>query len=99
LQAQLPSQVFNFCAQNEHVLEIEHYIQTVKDRIRSCYNTLPFERIPRGMVIRLIGNAVFWLNAFPHKDGASLTLSPKYIMTGWHLNAEKHVCTEFGTYV
>jgi hypothetical protein len=51
------------------------------------------------MVIRLISNPVFWLNAFPHKDGASLTLSPKYIMTCWHLNAEKHVHAEFGTYV
>jgi hypothetical protein len=26
LQAQLPSQVFNFCAKNKHVPEIEHYV-------------------------------------------------------------------------
>jgi hypothetical protein len=51
------------------------------------------------MVIHLVGNAVFWLNAFPHKDGASSTLSPKYIMTGQHLNAEKHIHMEFGVYI
>jgi hypothetical protein len=42
LQAELPSQVFNFCAQNKHVPEIERYVWTIKDQVWSCYNTLPF---------------------------------------------------------
>jgi hypothetical protein len=33
---------FNFCAQDEHVPDIERYIQTVKDRVRSCFTTLPY---------------------------------------------------------
>jgi hypothetical protein len=51
------------------------------------------------MIIRLVSNALFWLNAFPHKDGVSSTLSPRYLLTGKHLDFTKHVCTEFGAYV
>jgi hypothetical protein len=60
---------------------------------------LPFQRVPHLMIIQLFGNAIFWLNAFPHQDGASSTLSPKYILTGKHLDADKHIRAEFGTYV
>jgi hypothetical protein len=28
------------------------------------------------MLICLVANAIFWLNAFPHVDGVSDTLSP-----------------------
>jgi hypothetical protein len=90
---------FNLCAQDEHVPEIERFIRTVKDRTRSGYNSLPFERIPRLMLIRLVGNAVFWLNAFPHTDGVPNTLSPRYLLTGKHLDYRKHVRLEFGSYV
>jgi hypothetical protein len=90
---------FNFCAQNEHVPEIECFIRTVKDRARSGYNSLPFKRIPRLILIRLVSNAVFWLNAFPHRDGASSTLSPRYLLTGKHLDYVKHVRAEFSAYV
>jgi hypothetical protein len=90
---------FNLCSQDEHVPEIERYIRTVKDRTRSGYNSLPFERIPRLMVIRLICNSVFWLNAFPHADGVSETLSSRYLLTGKHLDYNKHVRLEFGSYV
>jgi hypothetical protein len=61
---------------------------------------IPFERIPRLMVIRAVATAVFWINAFPHADGMSDTLSPRYLMTGRHLDFNKHVRTElFGAYV
>ena len=90
---------FNLCAEDEHVPEIERYIRTVKDRSRSGYNSLPFERIPRLVVVRLVGNSVFWLNAFPHEDGVSDTLSPRYLITGRHLDYRKHVRLEFGAYV
>jgi hypothetical protein len=51
------------------------------------------------MLVRLIYNAVFWLNAFPHADGVSDTLSPRYLLTGQHLDYRKHVRLEFGAYV
>jgi hypothetical protein len=90
---------FNFCAQDEHVPEIERYVRTVKDRARSAYNSLPFAYIPRLMVIRLISNAVFWLNAFPRPNGVANTLSPRHLLTGKHLDYRKHVQLEFSSYV
>ncbi|GAX19421.1 hypothetical protein FisN_4Lu403 [Fistulifera solaris] len=99
LETDFPKVTFNFASADEHVPEIERYIRTVKDRVRSRYNTLPFTRIPRLMLVRLVANAVFWLNAFPHKDGVSTTLSPRYLLTGQHLDASKHVRCEFGSYV
>ncbi len=66
---------FNLFAQDEHVPEIERYIRTMKDHSQSGYNSLPFEQIPRLVVVRLVGNSIFWLNAFPHEDGISGTLS------------------------
>jgi hypothetical protein len=99
LQAEIGHVQFNLCAQNEHVPEIKRFIRTVKDRTRSGYHSLPFKRIPRLIVIRLVSNGVFWRNAFPHKDGVSSTLSPRYLMTGKHLDFTKHVRAEFGAYV
>jgi hypothetical protein len=95
----LPNIEFNLCAQDEHVPDIERYIRTVKDRVRSCYNILPYPCIPRLMLVRLVCNAVFWLNTFPHQDGVSSNLSPRYILTGKHLDYHKHVRIEFGAYV
>jgi hypothetical protein len=82
----------NFCTQDEHVPKIEQYMCTVKDRARSRYNSLPFERIPHLMVlICLVANSVFWLNVFTHSNGVSDTaLSPRYLLTGKHLDYQKH---------
>jgi hypothetical protein len=99
LQASFAPVSFNLCAQDEHVPDIERYICMVKDRTHSGYNSLPFERIPHLKLIRLVANAVFWLNAFPHADGVSDTLSPRYLLTGKHLDYRKHVRLEFGGYV
>ena len=55
----------NCCTANEHVPDIERYVRTVKDRVRSTYQMLPFKQVPRVMLIHLIKNAVFWLNALP----------------------------------
>jgi hypothetical protein len=99
LQAAIGGIQFNYCAQNEHVPEIECFIRTAKDRTRSGCNSLPFHRIlPQLMIMRLVSNALFWINAFPHQDGVSSTLLPRYILTGKHLDFSKHVRTEFGAY-
>ena len=82
LQAVIGHIQFNFCAQNEHVPEIERFIRTVKDRACSGYNFLRFKCIPRLILIQLVSNSAFWLNAVLHRDGASSTLSPRYLLTG-----------------
>ena len=99
IDGMIPGVSFNFCAQGEHVPDIKQYVRTIKDRVRSGYNNLPFSRLPHLVVVCLMSNAVFWLNAFPHPDGVSTTLSPWYLLTGRHLIYHKHVRLEFGSYV
>ena len=55
----------NTASAGEHVPDIERYIRTVKDHVRSTYNSLPFRKIPPRMIIELASHAVFWLNMFP----------------------------------
>ena len=77
LQKHMPNVQFDFAAQGDHVHDIERYVRTVKDRVRSCYNCLPFSHVPKAAINRMVRNAVFWLNAIPHQDGVSDTLSPR----------------------
>ena len=60
---------------------------------------LPFTRIPRIVLIQLVKNTVFWLNAFPSKDGISSIHSPRRIMVGYEVSYTKHVRILFGAYV
>jgi len=89
----------NICAANEHLPEIERYIWTVKERVRSVAMTLPLERYPPRLIVEMVFNCVFWLNSFPHKDAVHPTLSPRTIMTGQRITYNKHCKVEFGTYV
>ena len=41
----------NICAENEHVLDIEGFIRTIKDNTQSTYRMPPFTRTPRILVI------------------------------------------------
>jgi hypothetical protein len=66
----------NTVANDEHVPEVERYIRTIKDRTRSTYNSLPFNRMPARMIVEMVSHSVFWLNSFPALDGVSRTLSP-----------------------
>ena len=96
LRAVFPS--LNTCGVDEHIPEIERFIRTVKDRVRSVFHSLPYKYIPRLLLVHLVKAAVFWLNAFPHRDGIS-DQSPRYIMTGQTLNFQRHARLELGAYV
>ena len=89
----------NCCAADEHVPNIEHYIWTVKDRVRSTYRMLPFKCVPQLILIHLVKNAVFWLNTLPARDGVSSVHSPRYLLTGRELEYPLHMRLEFGEYV
>jgi len=89
----------NICAGNEHIGEIERYIRTVKERVRSIATALPFERYPPQLTVKIVYNCVFWLNSFPHKDTVHTTMSPRAIMMGQRITYNKHSKLEFGTYV
>ena len=89
----------NETAADEHVGDIERYIRTIKERTRSTYNTLPFNKMPARMVAEMVKASVFWLNAFPHDLGISRTESPRAIVTGQRIDFNLHCKYEFGEYV
>jgi Reverse transcriptase (RNA-dependent DNA polymerase) len=89
----------NVTSQDEHVGDVERYIRTIKERMRAIYNTLPFENMPPRMVIEMAKSSVFWLNAFPHCQGVSNTLSPRTIITGQNVDFNRHCKHQFGEYV
>ena len=80
----------NEAGRDEHVAEVERYIRTVKERTRATYNTLPFKRMPPTLVIEMVKQAVFWLNAFPHPKGVSESQSPRTIVTGQDVDYNRH---------
>jgi hypothetical protein len=91
--------LLNKTARDEHVGDVERYIQTIKERMRCSHNTLPFKQVPSRMVIENAKQAVFWLHAFPATDGISATLSPRTIVTGQTISHERHCQYQFGEYV
>ena len=84
---------------DNHVPDIERYIRTIKERTRSTWHSMPFEYVPRIIVIHLVHNAVFWLNAFPSPSGISAKHSPQYLMTGKKIDRKLHARLEFREYV
>jgi len=84
---------------NEHVWAIERMIWTIKERIWAKVNQLPFKVFPHRLIVEMVYNVTFWLNAFPHNDGLHDVMSPRTILAGLHINHNKHCTLEFGSYV
>ena len=91
--------LLNTASNDEHVPEIERQIWTVKERTRSIYCTLPFNKMPRRLIIEMVYVANYWLNMFPRKGGVSKTLSPRALLTGKTWSYTTHCKLEFGDYV
>ena len=72
----------HICATGEHVPEIERSIRTVKERTRCTVHSMPYKRLPNMMMKHIVLNSVYWLNAFPSKNGISSTMSPSSIVLG-----------------
>ena len=81
------------------MLEVEQYTHTLKEHVRACYNILPFEKYPHRLIIEMVYTQKFWLNALPHIDGISQTMSPKEIITGFKVILLQHCKLEFEYYV
>ena len=61
----------NVCSREEHIPGAERHIRTIKDRVRCVLNMLPFKKVPDRMLINMVYSSVFWLNAFPCRNGVS----------------------------
>ena len=44
----------NTTSHDEHVLEVEQFIHTLKERVRACYNTLTFDKYPCQLIIKMV---------------------------------------------
>jgi hypothetical protein len=86
------------CGPGDHVQTIKWKIRIVKDRLRSLNLSLPFERVPKVILIQAIIFLVMWLHFFWLKGGASTHMSPQTIMTCFSPDAAKRCHIPFGGY-
>ena len=92
----------NCASKKEHVPEIESFIQTVKERVRSAQATIPFKRIYKLMIVHLVASAIFWLNAFPPSTpGTELsdTKGAGQLILGNTADYKKHFPLQPGEYI
>ena len=59
----------NITGRNKHVSAIKQAIHTIKEQLRAIANQLPFNSLPHRLIVEMVYDVVFWLNAFPHADG------------------------------
>ncbi|CAB9530779.1 expressed unknown protein [Seminavis robusta] len=88
----------NTASRDEHVPDIERRIRTIKERARSTYNTLPFNKLPAQMTVQMVYHSNFWLNVFTPSPGVSGLISPRELMTGQRIDYNKHCKLEYGAY-
>ena len=88
----------NTAAPDEHVPEIERFIRTIKERVRSTWNSLPFQQYPNVMIAYMVYSAIFWINTVPPADGISTSVSPRTIVSGLTIDYNIHCKIDFGAY-
>jgi hypothetical protein len=94
----LPNVECNTNTAKEHISEAKHTIWTVKESTRGLIATLPFTDILCRMKIEFIYFVILWLNAFPVKNGVSLTFLSRELLVQWTLDYKKHCWVLPGTY-
>eukprot|EP00536_Pseudo-nitzschia_multiseries_P011475 jgi/Psemu1/29054/gm1.29054_g len=88
----------NIVSCNEHVPEAKRYNRTIKERCQCIFSTLPYNKIPKRMIIEMVKNVTFYLNAFPWDNGISMDLAPTTIVTGIAPDYSLHFQVAYGTY-
>jgi hypothetical protein len=91
--------VVNVVGKGGHAPMIERFIWVVKERCRCYYAMLPFDDLPRIVVIHLLKTVMFYINAFIWKKGVSPFLSPMTILEGVVLDYNLHFQVIFGEYL
>ena len=84
--ASLPTNpILNLAAALEHVGLIERNIRFLKEKTHSILHSLPFERIPAVMCIRMVLHTMQFMNSFLQKGGWK-HYPPSVIMNGTRLH-------------
>ncbi len=86
----------DWAAASQHCGLIERNIQFLKEKIHSLCHSLPFQRVPGIMVVRMVIHIVKFVNGFLRKGGVK-HFSPGEIIMGWRLHAN-NFSIGFGTY-
>jgi hypothetical protein len=94
LKPLMPHVALHTMAAQEHVGEIEQKIRVIKERARGTFNTLPYKKLPRVMLIELLHFCVMWMNSFPIKSG----ISDKWRVSRTKLDAKLHCRAPFRSY-
>ena len=89
----------NITAAREHVGEIKNGIKFAKMRARSSISLLPFNVIPKKMVIYLMCHVIMWISSSPVKTGVSDKYSPTELVTGYTMDFDRHCPAVWGEYV
>jgi hypothetical protein len=76
----------DWAAASQHCGLIEQKNWFLKEKIWSLRHSLPFERVPVIIVVRMVMHIVKFVNGFPRKGGVK-HFSPGETMTGWRLHA------------
>jgi hypothetical protein len=98
LRNMLPNVTLNTTAAHEHVGDIKRKIRVIKERGRGTINMLPYETMPKLMVIELMHICVMWMNLYPVKSGVSKKWSPRELVSRHKLDAKLHCKAPFGSY-
>jgi hypothetical protein len=98
LRTLLPHVALNITAAREHVGKIERKIRVIKERARGTFNTLPYKKLPKIMVVELLHFCVMWMNSFPAKSGISKKWSPRELVSRHKLDAKLNSRSPFGSY-
>ena len=88
----------NVASASEHVANIERKTRVLKERVRSRWSKMPYDRIPKVMVSKLVKDVVAWLNLFPSKGCVVSTMGPRTVMTGRVFDYQTHCRVEFGQF-
>ena len=83
---------------DKHVGDIERLIHVIEERVRSIRAGLPFRRLPRWVLIKMVTFVMFWFNSFSPKGGVSRIYSPCTIVMGTTVSQRLHCRLPFGSY-
>ena len=90
---------FNVTSAGEHVPRVKRNNRVTKERIRAAYYQLPYQHLPRTLLIHLVMGATRKLNYFPARYGVSKYYSPRMILHHQNLDFEHDCSFVTGEYV
>ena len=91
--------LINLVSKGKNRKLIECFYRLIKEHCRCHYTTLPYDSLPRMMVVHLMITVIFYINTFVWKSGTSKILSPLTILEGIMLDYNLHFRVIFSEFV